>query len=231
MSEDRRNLYCWFSDRKRPNAYRPRFWRRNNALHRGCCRTMCCQEGLTGREGTTAAAAACFNHINKENLNIPQIFPLGTWTFRVKYTCEGLGAALHRLSLPFSLPLCLARPQALLHVSTNRRGCAQISVIYGRGHGYILEVMITFMSAMLLSPTPTPFSTQGCCRLLMSLSVYHYLWMKRRRKRRDGDSDRYERKVWMLLLHPLNYISSKIGRVGDSACHRRRWVEVSSQLS
>lgn len=70
----------------------------------------------------------------------------------------------------------------------------------------------------------------GCCRLLMSLSVYHYLWMKRRRKRGDGGSDRDERKVWMLLPHPLNYISSKIGGVGGSACHRRGWVGVSSQL-
>lgn len=132
------------------------------------------------------------------------------------------------LSLPFSLPpRCLARPRALLHVSTNRRGCAQISVMYGSGHGYILRVMITFMSAMLLFP---PLSTQGCCRLLMSLSVYHYLWMKRRRKSGDGGSDRDERKVWMLLPHPLNYISSKIGGVGGSACHRRGWVGVSSQL-
>lgn len=53
---------------------------------------------------------------------------------------------------------------------------------------------------------------------MMSLSVYHYLWMKRRRKRGDAGSDRDERKVWMLPPHPLNYISSKIV-LGDSACH------------
>lgn len=52
----------------------------------------------------------------------------------------------------------------------------------------------------------------------MSLSVYHYLWMKRRRKRGDAGSDRDERKVWMLPPHPLNYISSKIV-LGGSACH------------
>lgn len=92
--------------------------------------------------------------------------------------------------------------------------------MYGSGHGYILGVMITFMSAMLLFFPPS-LSTQGCCRLLMSLSVYHYLWMKRRRKRGDGGSDRDERKVWMFLPYPLNYISSKIGGVGGSACHRR----------
>lgn len=34
----------------------------------------------------------------------------------------------------------------------------------------------------------------------------------------------------MLLPHPLNYISSKIGGVGGSACHRRGLVGVSSHL-
>lgn len=106
-------------------------------------------------------------------------------------------------------------------------------MIYGGGRGYILGVMITFMSAMLhpLPSLPHPLSTQGCCRLLMSLSVYHYLWMKRRRKRGDGESDGDERKVWMLRLHPLNYISSKIGGVGSSACHRRGLAGVSSRAS
>lgn len=62
-------------------------------------------------------------------------------------------ALLHWLSLSHShsASLVLGPP---VHTGTNRRGCTQISVIYGAVSSYILGVMITFMSMMLFFFSP-----------------------------------------------------------------------------
>lgn len=70
---------------------------------------------------------------------------------------------------------------------------------------------------------PDTFSTEECFSLLMSLTVYHYLWMKRRRKGRWGwkweDGVDVTAPITYYLLHIcIHYISSKL-TAGDSGCH------------